>query len=252
MRPLAAAELLDVWEQGLSAPLVTQALLLLTAACSDYTRDALTRLPIGHRDALLLKLRDWTFGTRLTSVVDCPQCGERLEIALDSGELQLAAGEASPETLYLQAEGYGVTYRLPNTLDLMALVDAVTPETRMQALLGRCLIEARDLGMAGENQHAEQTLALEHLPEPVVEAMRQQMSEADPLGDVRFALACPSCDHRWSALFDIVSFFWREIDDWARRTLREVTLLARAYGWSEADILALSAWRRRAYLEMIA
>mgnify|MGYP003381458898 FL=1 len=63
---------------------------------------------------------------------------------------------------------------------------------------------------------------------------------------------CPSCDHRWSALFDIVSFFWREIDDWARRTLREVHSLGRAYGWSEADILTLSAWRRRAYLEMIA
>ena len=252
MRPLAAAELLDLWEQGLSVPLVTRTLLLLTQACSDTTRDALARLPIGHRDALLLKLREWTFGPRLDSVVDCPQCGERLEITLDISDLLTTAGEAPPETLFLQAEGYRVSYRLPNSYDLMALVDTENPEARLQALLGRCLIEARSLVETGDDEQAEPALALDQLPEPVVAAMRQQMSEADPLGDIRFALACPSCDHRWSALFDIVSFFWREIDDWARRTLREVHSLGRAYGWSEADILTLTAWRRHAYLEMIA
>ena len=250
MRPLAAAELLDLWEQGLSVPLVTRTLLLLTQACSDTTRDALARLPIGHRDALLLKLREWTFGPRLDSVVDCPQCGERLEITLDISDLLTTAGEAPPETLFLQAEGYRVSYRLPNSYDLMALVDLENPEIRLRALLSRCLIEARRPGETGEDAQIE--FALDQLPEPVVAAMRQQMGEADPLGDIRFALACPSCDHRWSALFDIVSFFWREIDDWARRTLREVHSLGRAYGWSEADILTMSAWRRRAYLEMIA
>ena len=52
-------------------------------------------------------------------------------------------------------------------------------------------------------------------------------------------------------MFDIVSFFWAEIDAWARRVLREVNVLARAYGWRESDILALSPVRRQIYLSMV-
>jgi hypothetical protein len=37
---------------------------------------------------------------------------------------------------------------------------------------------------------------------------------------------------------------------WVRRLLREVHTLALAYGWREADILNMSARRRRFYLEM--
>ena len=42
-----------------------------------------------------------------------------------------------------------------------------------------------------------------------------------------------------------------ELATQAKRLLREVHFLARAYGWREADILAMSARRRQAYLEMV-
>ncbi len=77
------------------------------------------------------------------------------------------------------------------------------------------------------------------------------MEEADPQGNVQLALDCPACGHRWLQAFDILTYLWREIDDWAQRTLREVHLLASAYGWSEQAILALSARRRHMYLEMV-
>jgi hypothetical protein len=77
------------------------------------------------------------------------------------------------------------------------------------------------------------------------------MAEADALGDVQLALTCPQCGHEWQAPFDIASFLWTEINAWAHRTLQDVHELARAYGWREADILALSPWRRQVYLEMI-
>jgi hypothetical protein len=50
---------------------------------------------------------------------------------------------------------------------------------------------------------------------------------------------------------DIASYLWSEIHAWAGRMLRDVHALAAAYGWREADILAMSPWRRQAYLEMI-
>jgi len=46
-------------------------------------------------------------------------------------------------------------------------------------------------------------------------------------------------------------FFWAELAAEAKRLLREVDALARAYGWREADILALSSQRRHAYLELV-
>ncbi len=52
-------------------------------------------------------------------------------------------------------------------------------------------------------------------------------------------------------MFDVVSFFWSEICVQAKRLLREVHTLARAYGWREADILNMSTARRQFYLEMV-
>ena len=62
---------------------------------------------------------------------------------------------------------------------------------------------------------------------------------------------CPACRHRWQAVFDILTFFWTEIRREARRLLEHVHVLARAYGWREGEILALSERRRQAYLEMV-
>ena len=64
-------------------------------------------------------------------------------------------------------------------------------------------------------------------------------------------LSCPSCDHRWQMAFDILYFFWSEINAWASRIMQEVHVLARAYGWRENEILGMSPWRRQRYLKML-
>src|SRR4051794_39247497 len=95
MRALSAAELLDVWERGRDQHPVQQALALLVAACPETTPDALARLTIGQRDAELLTLRGWTFGSQLVSLAVCPGCDERLELTFDLGDIR-AAPEAEP------------------------------------------------------------------------------------------------------------------------------------------------------------
>jgi hypothetical protein len=73
----------------------------------------------------------------------------------------------------------------------------------------------------------------------------------DPQAEVRVAVTCPACHHPWSTVFDIVAYLWSEIDDWARRLLSEVDVLASSYGWNESAILGMTARRRRLYLEII-
>jgi len=249
MRPLAASELLDVWERGRSAPPWQQALLLLAAACPEDPPDVLARLSIGRRDARLLKLRAWTFGPQLYSVVACPACGERLEFSIDGEEI-LTGPDGAPELVEFDAPEFRGKLRLPNTEDLAAVIDIQDQEAARRALLAACLVEITP-DSAQEEPGEEPAASVKSLPPEVQNAIVRRMQEADPLADIRIALACPACEHRWSPAFDVVAFFWQEIDDWAWRTLREVHLLASVYGWTETEILSMSAWRRRVYLEMV-
>ena len=61
---------------------------------------------------------------------------------------------------------------------------------------------------------------------------------------------CP-CGSEWVDELDIRTVVWSDLTEWVGRTLTEVHQLAQAYGWSEAEILAMSGWRRRWYLEAL-
>jgi len=76
------------------------------------------------------------------------------------------------------------------------------------------------------------------------------MSEADPQAEILLEVSCPACSYVSPAPFDIVPHLWAELDAWAKRMLREVHSLAVVYGWSEAEILRMSAARRRIYLDL--
>ncbi len=229
MRALSSAELLDVWERGAALPPVQRAVALLAAGCPEPP-EALADWSVGRRDAGLLELRERTFGPRLAAVADCPGCGERLELAFDAEEIRAAPGAAEEEIAVAHGDGE-VRVRLPTSRDLAAVADA---EDGRRALLRRCL-----LAEAGE------------LPDDLIETIEERMAEADPQARVLLDLSCPACSRRWQAPFDIDAYFWSELDAWARRTLREVHALASAYGWSEAEILGMSAPRRHLYLGMV-
>jgi hypothetical protein len=196
---------------------------------------------VGQRDDLLLALRAAAFGERLEATAACPCCGEALEMAFDTDQLRIPGAWTSDEPLTLDFEGHALTFRLPHGFDLIELSDCPDPDRAESELLRRCVLSARS---------DSRELPVEELPPSVIEALTDRLAEADPQADVELSLACPACEHRWQEPFDIVSFFWREIEAWARRLLREVHTLAASYGWSEAAILSLSPARRRIYLEM--
>ena len=242
MLALSASELLTAWERGLGQRLMDRALTLLAATDPHSPRDALARLSIGRRDAGLLSLREEIFGPRLTALADCPRCRERLELSFQAADIRNSSNVAAPEELSVRVEDWQVVFRLPNSDDLLAVSDCRDANTGRALLLRRCILAIEKNGEAR---------ALDDVPAKVIEVTVQKMGEADSLGDVHLALSCPVCSYEWQAPFDIASFLWTEINAWAHRTLQDVDELARAYGWREADILALSPLRRQVYLEMI-
>jgi hypothetical protein len=243
MRVPTTATLLDAWEHGLAQPPARRALALLAAASPDVPYEALTRLSIGRGDARLLALREQLFGPHIHGISSCPHCGEKIEMNFAVADLRAATPEEPlPETLTISSHGHDVTFRLPTALDLESAAAAPDAASVRAALLTRCVLAAAVSTGA---------VAPEDLPAPVVAAVGEAMSRADPQAAAEVALACPACAHRWTVAFDVGAFLWAEVQDWAQHILRDVGTLAATYGWSEAEILALSPARRRAYLDLV-
>lgn len=244
MQHLDGKTLLQVWEEGMSAPPLGKALILLAVARPGVDSETLAQLPIGRRDRILLELRERWFGPCLVNTAECPQCSERLEWETRITDLLTTESDKEEGThdQVLEKGNYVVRFRLPNSLDVGTVIDISDPKEAQRRLLRRCILQV---------ELQDKSIDTDELPDSVIEALFQRMEILDPLAEIRFNLQCPRCSHRWSALFDIVTFLWSELDEWAKRTLQSVHLLARAYGWSEAAILNLSPVRRQIYLAMV-
>lgn len=237
-----AEVLLRVWEENAGAHPIRRALALLDCAWPETGGAAWAQAPVGVRDGCLMRLYEILFGEQLHTVTRCPACGERLESSFRIQDIRVRP-PALPQpgaTLALRYERYEMIYRLPNSEDLLRLADG--GEQRETALLRQCVVGASRDGAAVET---------ETLPPEALAGLAAEMARQDPDADVRIGLSCVGCRHAWSVGFDIISHFWGELEDWAQRILADVHLLARAYGWAEREILALSPTRRRLYLDMV-
>lgn len=245
----SADSLLRVWEDHQRAHPVQRALAALCAASPELDPGAWAAASIGERDGGLLVLHESLFGSELCTTAACPQCGERLESDFSARDIR-SHPDALPgpqRSLRVQQAGYDIEYRLPTSDDLLQLAGAGEPETGAESdpereLLRRCVSRAL---------LADSVLDPASLPDDVVAGIAADMARHDPDADVRIALECPACGTAWQMRFDIVSYFWGELDDWAQRLLADVHALASAYGWSEPAILALSPTRRQIYLDMV-
>jgi hypothetical protein len=223
MITFSPAELLTAWERCLPLSPVGRAVALLELAEPGLAADAITALSVGSRDRELLRLRVSAFGTAISGLVTCPECGQTVELTADANDIIAAAGRPTPgrdDELALDRNGYHVRFRLPTSADLLALAvawPAAPPGADAERfLLGRCL------------------------------------RWAEPLADIELACDCPDCGEAWVAPLDVPGFLWAELTDFATRLLRDVHVLASGYGWCEAEILALTPVRRQAYLDLVA
>ena len=177
----------------------------------------------------------------MQGIISCPECREKLELDFEVDDIRSGSWPGSESSISISLCGYDLKVRPVNTYDLQSIVRLKDLSRARDELLRRCIMNIEYQG---------NDISFEGLPKDVIEAVEEKLEEIDPQADVSLALSCPSCGYKWEAPFDIVSFFWTEIDSWARHILREVHALAEKYGWSESDILSLSPNRRRIYLEM--
>jgi hypothetical protein len=220
-----AETVLQMWERGRCEHPVDRALTMLSLL-SGRPRDELAGMSIERRDGQLLAWRATIFGSQLPGYARCPDCGCGVDVALS-----VPAEDDIEESFTVEVSGQTVAARLPTSLDLAAMATSGSVGEASRALVARCTGD----GAA--------------MPDPqIARAVEAEWDRRATLSAGSVSLGCPDCDRQWALDVDVAEFLWREIEIHVVRLLQEVDLLARRYGWSERDILALSTTRRRLYL----
>ena len=256
LRPLSGAEETLLSEAGAALPaqLTTWLITATTRSIGEVepvSHESARALTIGDRERLLLALHAISFAPQIDVVVRCAHaaCGERIELALNLAQL-LAAPPASPppaaHTLTIAAAdgALNVSFRLPNGGDHEAAARLAGDLPRAaDRLLTRCILSVTD----ERGRAREPDAVIGAVREPLVDALRT----LDPAAETVARFECPACGHEGRALLDAFTLLRAEL---ARSSsiLADVSRLARAYHWSEADILALPIARRRRYLALLA
>lgn len=242
--------LLLAWERLHAHGAQARALGLLQAVWPQPDPDDWRRASVGERDGGLFQLQAALFGPRLQTQAACPFCGERLESQFDIEDLcPLPVRPPSfAQPLEFVDRGWHIRYRLPSSEDLQALPEAASGDAEtdaraaVAALLQRCVLHAERGGRRVDGAQ---------LPANVAQRLGERMAQDDPVADLRLDMVCPACARHWPCALDIGAYLWGELDDWAQDLLVQVGALARHYGWSERDILALTPLRRRFYLDLV-
>lgn len=234
--------LLGLWEAALGQPPEARAQALLGPAPADGEPAP----SLGARNARLIGLHTRLFGREIELLSHCPACQAVVQFSADCEALaaQMRPGPAAAAPHRLQAHGHAVEFRLPDSADLaQACAMARDEHGFLQRLLGCCVLACT---------HEGRRVPVEQLPEPVLDALSERMEALDPGASVSFALACPQCAACWQAPLDVGEMLWRKVRAAAERVLLDIDALARAYGWTEREVLRLSPLRRAAYLQMVA
>lgn len=217
---LDGAALLELYQTGRTRDALTRAGLLGRAAVSVDGADDTDpmALPLGELDRRIWALRHDLFGAGPgAAVASCTNCGARLEFDLPADFVPPAA--SAPGAVQVEWRGASYPLRLP------------------------CLADFGPGGLHPENLGPGPW----HDPDFAAHAAAV-LHASDPALAMTFALTCPDCGAALDKVFDPATYLWAEIEDMARHLLHEVVRLARAFGWSETDILAMPPARRALYL----
>lgn len=209
--------ILDIYGQGMAADPAGRAALLCAAAGGDALR-----LSIADTDRTILNWLHTAFDGPQEAVLTCEECGEDVEFTLPDG-FALPARKNQGDRLVVVFAGKHYDLRFPRLGDIRSGTVCRT------ALCDDAPWE-----------------------DPAFEAAAQSaLLEADPGFEIELKLECGACGAVQLRMLDIAGFAWARLEQSARQAVREIAKLARAFGWSEAELTAMTPERRAIWLAEI-
>jgi hypothetical protein len=215
-----------------SGPLVARAIALAARLGGP---DDWGQLTVTDFEVLMLAIRSQTLGEDVDLGLACPGCRARVEIGFRASDYARGPAPRRPAAVTPDPERPGwyrlgeTRFRLPTAED-QAAVAGRADATR--ALAERCLDPPRPQAKA--RARVERAMA----------AMAPEVSRP-------IAGRCPECGAAVEAPLHVTRLVIGEMIRDTASLHEEIDLIARAYHWPEAEILALPRARRRAYAERI-
>jgi hypothetical protein len=227
------ARLVAAWDAAAAVGGIARAAVLLHAAGAVGALDEALDLPVGDAAARSAELYAAAFGEVLDGLVGC-ECGELLELQVPLAALRAPLGGG---TTTVEHAGVALQVRAPTIRDLLAA--AGEPDSAA-VLLARCVSDP-----------AGGAIDPGGLTPGVRERVDAAAEELAGAAAMTLQAACPACGAGVRAAADVADLLWERVRVAAAAVLAEVAELAAAFGWSEADVLALSPARRRSYLDLV-
>nr|MDT0659412.1 hypothetical protein [Micromonospora sp. DSM 115978] len=236
MPALGPRAVLAAWERGIDQDPVRRALALLTVA--DGRPDAAScedaEIDVGSRDVLLARVLAGLAGSIVWTRAGCGRCGADLDVPVDLPALARLPVHPPGARFTTTVAGAEIIFRLPTSADLVS-VRGLGARRARGMLLDRCVL-TDDVGTDAR----------------IADAVEAAMDRVAPAGAAELLVVCPGCETRTPISLDLPTLLWDELASRAGDLLGDVHTLASAYGWTEAEVLALSPARRAAYLDLAA
>ena len=232
MRILEPGELLELWERGGRQHPVDRALTLLGAVYRETPRRELAEWCLGDRDAALLSLHSHNFGDVLRATASCPGCTETVELQVHIADLLGSESRRPQQEGAVEVGGRTIRFRLPNSLDVVAIAGCGDVDAARAELAQRCALDESA-----------------PLSEEEIAALEAAVEADDPHTEISLQLGCLDCGRTWCESLDVTAFIWARVAASAEQILWQVDRLAAAYGWTEDEVLALSPGHRQWYVE---
>jgi hypothetical protein len=215
-------ELMDLASAGATSRLI-DGLLVKTPHAAVGPGQAYT-LTLPDHDVVLAALYRELFGDEVACRILCEGCGAALSVGFSLADLVAARSEVTEVDRELLAalrgpdgdgvyELAGMRFRLPTCADVAEL-HGLPLEVAEQALEQRCVL-------------------------------------AGPRVATELDAECPTCGHFQSTPFGIEAFLCAALERERALVIREVHVLARAYGWSRADILDMARSDRHLHVRLV-
>jgi len=213
---------------------------LRDATGAPPTAELLRGTPVGDRIAALMAVAaaagDGTFSA--TDRCSNDGCGEGLELEITWDEIRTLAKATAREPFAVGADGLTFVVRRPDAADQEGW-------TRISANGTEITPRALVAGLVVDGPTTELTPAR-------IARIEAALDERDPLICFTVGIGCPTCGSINNREISLVAIGAAVLRRRQARMLDDVHDLARAYGWHEAEILAIPAWRRAYYRGRIA
>jgi hypothetical protein len=217
-------DFLALWEEGEADHPLDRALGLIEAFEGTPRAEAAS-LPLDRRDRALYRIAARLFGSRIRLIATCADCGSESELSFSTDE----ALAVSPPAERIALGKGTVACRVPDSRDFAQALAAADPR---HALIAALLDDPA--------------------PEPaLVGAAEAALAAQGGLTDLALVHRCTACGNDGATPFDILDYLWRRITAEAQHLLRDIHVIAGAYGWSGDAIAALSPRRRAAHVALI-